>query len=69
MSREGIVREDRFRSRALRETAGDLNFIWRLARAYRAPELIEFWEVLGRSLSGSPPVLPFRRNGRPNAGA
>ena len=69
MSREGIVREDRFRSRALRETAGDLNFIWRLARAYRAPELIEFWEALGRNLKVFPTGLPFRRNGRPNAGA
>ena len=69
MSRFWIVREDRFRSQALREAAGTLNFIWRLARAYRAPELIEFWEVLGRNLSGSPPVLPFRRNGRPGRGA
>jgi len=69
MSREGIVREDRFRSQALREAAGALNFIWRLARAYRAPELLEFWEVLGRNLNGSPAGLPFRRNGRPDAGA
>jgi len=45
-----LLRREDFESTVLREAADKLNFIYRLAVAYRAPELLEFLEALARSL-------------------
>jgi hypothetical protein len=38
-------------SAVLREAAEKLNFIWRLASAYRAPELLEWLDRLSEELA------------------
>jgi len=45
-----LLREEDFESAVLREAADKLNFIYRLARAYRAPELLAFLRALSRGL-------------------
>jgi hypothetical protein len=45
-----LVREEEFDSTVLREAAEKINFIGRLAYAYRAPELLRFLGALARSL-------------------
>lgn len=46
-----LLREEDFDSAVLREAADKLNFIYRLARAYRAPELLEFLHALATGLA------------------
>jgi len=45
-----LLREDDFDSVVLREAAEKLNFIYGLARAYRAPELLEFLDAVAEGL-------------------
>ena len=46
MDRRGLLSVEEYESGVLREAAKSLNFIWLCARAYRAPELLEFLEAL-----------------------
>ncbi len=56
MASERIFREEEeFESRLLREAARTMNFVWALAAAYRAPELVAFWRALAESLGERPP--------------
>ena len=50
MMRKPLVCEEELESKVLREAAETLNFIWLLAHAYRAPEILEFLEKLRRGL-------------------
>lgn len=50
MTHSRLLREEDFDSSVLREAADKLNFISRLAFAYRAPELVRFLQTLARSL-------------------
>lgn len=45
-----LLREDDFDSVVLREAAEKLNFIYCLARTYRAPELLEFLDAVAEGL-------------------
>lgn len=54
MDRKGLLSVEEYESGVLRETAKSLNFIWLCARAYRAPELLEFLDTLRSRLS--PPL-------------
>lgn len=45
-----LLREEDFDSDVLREAAEKLNFIYRLARTYRAPELLEFLDAVAEGL-------------------
>ena len=45
-----LLREEDFESTVLREAAEALNIIYRLARAYRAPELLEFLDAVAEGL-------------------
>jgi hypothetical protein len=42
MDTKTLVDGDRYESTVLREAAEKLNFIWRLAYAYKPPELLQF---------------------------
>lgn len=63
MSRKPFVNEEEFESKVVREAAESLNFIWLLAEAYRAPELLKF---LGRLRQGLCPWPADRCFDRPN---
>jgi hypothetical protein len=45
-----LVEKEDFESKVLQEAAKSLNFINLLARAYRAPELLDFMEQLALGL-------------------
>lgn len=45
-----LLREEDFETVILRETAEKLNFIYRLAGRYRAPELLEFLDAVAEGL-------------------
>ena len=42
MNTDHLLQGDRYESTVLREAAEKLNFIWRLAYAYKPPELLQF---------------------------
>jgi hypothetical protein len=42
MNTKDLVQGDKYESTVLREAAEKLNFIWRLAYAYKPPELLQF---------------------------
>lgn len=46
MSTDALLKEDRYESTVLREAAEKLNFIWRLAYAYKPPEILHFLQDL-----------------------
>lgn len=46
MNDRWIIDERDIDSAVLREATEKLNFIWRLAHAYRAPELLEWLDLL-----------------------
>ena len=48
---EALLKEDRYESTVLREAAEKLNFIWRLAYAYKPPELLCFLDDLAGKLA------------------
>lgn len=50
MSTEALLKEGHYESTLLREAAEKLNFIWRLAYAYKPPELLHFLEDLAGEL-------------------
>ncbi len=54
MLKESLVDEEELESKVLREAAEILNFVWLLARTYRAPELIEFLKVVRSGLRTLP---------------
>lgn len=59
MVSERIFREEEeFESKVLREAARTMNFVWELAAAYRAPELVAFLRALAGGLEGRPPEPP-----------
>jgi hypothetical protein len=51
MIRRRLIREEDYESQVLREAAEKLNFIYGLANAYRAPELLDFLHALAQGLS------------------
>jgi len=58
-----LLREEDFESAVLRDAAVKLNFIFRLARTYRAPELVGFLDALIDGLAhaeGSPGSIVAR---------
>jgi len=59
-----LLREEEFDSTVLREAAEKLNFIGRLAYAYRAPELLRFIGSLSRSLARLEALLRGERVAR-----
>ena len=59
-----LLREEEFDSTVLREAAEKLNFIGRLAYAYRAPELLRFIGALSRSLARLEALLRGERAAR-----
>jgi len=65
MEDDRFLPSEEFESRVLREAAELFNFIWLLAAAYRAPELLAFIEALRVRLREDPDVYPGR-NGRLN---
>jgi hypothetical protein len=46
-----LLEEERYESTVLREAAEKLNFIWRLAYAYKPPELLRFLDDLAGVLA------------------
>jgi hypothetical protein len=64
MTQARLVRREDFESTVLREAADKLNFIYRLAVAYRAPELLRFLETLARSLEQARVRLEADRSAR-----
>lgn len=50
MVQDPLLLEDDFDSALLGEAAKRLNFIYRLARRYRAPELLEFLDAVAEGL-------------------
>jgi len=50
MTHARLLRAEDFESTVLKEAADKLNFIHRLALAYRAPELLRFLDALARGL-------------------
>jgi hypothetical protein len=46
MNTESLVQGDRYESAVLREAAEKLNFIWRLAYAYKPPGILQFLQDL-----------------------
>ena len=61
MVRRRLIRKEDFDSRVLREAAEKLNFIYGLAIAYRAPELLDFLHALAQGLArgGEPHAKEF----------
>jgi hypothetical protein len=51
MNDRWIIDEGDIHSAVLREATEKLNFIWRLAHAYRAPELLEWLDLLALELA------------------
>jgi hypothetical protein len=51
MNDRWLIDEGDIDSAVLREAAEKLNFIWRLAYAYRAPELLEWLDRLTEELA------------------
>jgi hypothetical protein len=64
MTHSRLLREEDFDSIVLREAADKLNFISRLAFAYRAPELLRFLGALARSLGHLESLLKAERVAR-----
>lgn len=56
MEDDRFLSVDEFESRMLRDAAELLNFIWILASAYHAPELLAFQEALRHRLHEGPDV-------------
>ena len=52
MNDRWLIDERDLDSAVLREASEKLNFIWRLASAYRAPELLGWLDVLAGELAG-----------------
>jgi hypothetical protein len=46
MNSNDLLRGDWYESTVLREAAEKLNFIWRLAYAYKPPEILQFLQDL-----------------------
>lgn len=65
MEDDRFLSREEFESRVLREAVESLNYIWLLASAYRAPELLAFLEALRVRLGKSPDEVPGQ-NGRLN---
>ena len=59
-----LLREEDFDSAVLREAADKLNFIYRLACTYRAPELLRFLSTLASGLALRAEFLETRRVSR-----
>ncbi len=51
MNHRWLIEPGDIDSAVLREAAEKLNFIWRLAYAYRAPELLEWLDRLAEELA------------------